>query len=63
VIIYDVIGQIVKSFNQGSQKSGLYKINWSGENDKGALLKNGLYFYALEVDGVAIRTNRMLISR
>ncbi len=63
VVVYDVIGQKVKSFNQGSQTAGLYKINWTGENDRGAMLKNGLYFYALEVDGVTIRTNRMLISR
>ena len=61
--IYDVIGQTVKTFSQESKKTGLYKINWNGDNDKGALLKNGLYFYTLEVDGVTIKTNRMIISR
>lgn len=61
--VYDVIGQQVKAFRQGEQKAGLYKINWSCENDKGAVLKNGLYFYTLEADGMTIRTNRMVISK
>jgi hypothetical protein len=61
--VFDVIGQSVKTFNQDSKKAGLYKINWNGENDKGVMLKNGLYFYSLEVDGITIKTNRMVISR
>ena len=61
--VYDVIGQSVKTFYQESKKAGVYKINWNGDNDKGSMLKNGLYFYTLEVDGRAIRTNRMVISR
>jgi len=61
--VYDVIGHCVKTFKQDSQKSGLYKINWAGDNDKGALLKNGLYFYSLEVDGRTIQTNRLILSR
>lgn len=61
--VYDVIGQCVKTFNPDAKKTGINKINWTGDNDKGALLKNGLYFYTLEVDGVAIKTNRMVISR
>jgi hypothetical protein len=61
--VYDVIGENVRTFNQDYQKAGVYKINWTGDNDKGSLLKNGLYFYTLEVDGRPIRTNRMIISR
>jgi len=60
--VYDVIGQCVKTFRQESQKAGVYKINWNGENDKNTQLKNGLYFYTLEVDGRSIRTNRMIVS-
>jgi hypothetical protein len=61
--VFDVIGQCVKTFNQGNQKPGLYKINWNCENEKGMALKNGLYFYTLEVDGNSIRTNRMILSK
>lgn len=61
--VYDVIGQCVKTFDQNAQKTGIYKINWNGDNDKGSQLKNGLYFYTLEVDSRAIRTNRVVISR
>jgi len=61
--VYDVIGQSVKTFTQESQKPGVYKISWNGDNDKGTMLKNGLYFYSLEVDGVTIKTNRVVLSR
>ncbi|MDQ3051122.1 MAG: T9SS type A sorting domain-containing protein [Bacteroidota bacterium] len=61
--VYDVIGQNIKTFRQEAQKSGVHKIAWNGDNDKGALLKNGLYFYSLEVDGVTLKTNRMILSR
>ncbi len=61
--VYDVIGQHVKTFRQETRKSGVHKITWNGDNDKGALLKNGLYFYSLEVDGVSIKTNRLILSR
>lgn len=61
--VYDMLGQKVKSFSANNQKTGLYKIQWNGDNDKGNLLRNGIYFYTLEVDGVKIRSNRMIISR
>ena len=63
VIIFDVIGQKVKTISQGQQKAGAYKVTWSGESDKGTPLKNGLYFYSLVADGVTLRTSRMVISK
>lgn len=61
--VFDVIGQQVRLFDQDARKAGAYKINWTGDNDKGVPLKNGLYFYTLEVDGQPIRTNRVVVSR
>ena len=61
--VYDVIGQKVRTLVDGPQKAGLHKINWNGDTDKGSQLKNGLYFYTLEVNGKALRTNRMIISK
>ena len=61
--VYDVIGQAVRTLASGAQSAGVHKISWNGDGDKGNLLKNGLYFYTLEVDGAMIRTNRLIISR
>jgi len=61
--VYDVIGQKVKTIVNESQKAGVHKINWNGDSNSGSLLKNGLYFYSLEIDGKVQRTNRMIISR
>ncbi|MBL0341990.1 MAG: T9SS type A sorting domain-containing protein [Bacteroidetes bacterium] len=61
--VYDVIGQKVRTLAKEPQKAGVHKINWNGDNDKGTLLKNGLYFYTLEINGSVLRTNRLVISR
>lgn len=61
--VYDVIGQKVRTIVNEPQKAGVHKINWNCDSDRGVTLKNGLYFYSLEIDGKVQRTNRMIISR
>jgi hypothetical protein len=63
VNVYDAIGQKVRTIADAPQVAGVYRINWNGDNDKGALLKNGVYLYTLEVNGKVLKTNRMIISR
>ncbi len=63
ITVYDMIGQPVKKFVWIDLKPGITKANWNGDNDKGIALKNGLYFYTLEVDGAKMMSKRMVISR
>jgi hypothetical protein len=55
--IYNVAGQLVKSFNQGYQPAGLYTIRYGTD-----ALTNGIYFYQLDA-GIYQATKRMLIIK
>jgi hypothetical protein len=63
ITLFDMLGQPVKKFVWNDLKPGITKVNWNGDNDKGTALKNGIYFYTLEVDGVKMMSKRMVISR
>ena len=49
VVVYNSLGQAVKTFNEGEKESGIYTINFNGEG-----LSSGVYLYsinAVSVDG------------
>jgi len=46
--IYNILGQAVKSFDEGSKESGYYNIKWDGRDTRNNLLGNGIYFYRLQ---------------
>ncbi len=49
ITVYNTLGQIVKTFNEGAKASGSYSLNFNGEG-----LSSGVYFYsinAVSVDG------------
>jgi len=61
--IYDMLGQQIRAFNEENHRPGVYKLTWNGDDTNGIPLKNGVYFYSLEINGSVIRTNKILISR
>jgi hypothetical protein len=64
VKIFDVLGQKVKTIIDAQNHStGTQQIIWNGENDNGSILKNGLYFYTLEINDVVVKSNRFLIDK
>ncbi|MCK9211003.1 MAG: T9SS type A sorting domain-containing protein [Ignavibacteriaceae bacterium] len=42
ITVYDNLGQIVRTFNEGTKNAGSYKLNFDGES-----LSSGVYFYRL----------------
>lgn len=50
VDIYNIKGQIVKSFDIGYQRPGQYKISWDGTDYSGKSIAGGIYFYRLKLD-------------
>ncbi len=44
VNIYNIKGQLVKSFDLGMQAQGFHKVVWNGESDSGNSLPSGIYF-------------------
>lgn len=51
--VYDLHGHVVARLVDGQRPAGLHEISWDGKNDKGIKCASGLYFYRLEVDGIA----------
>ncbi len=44
VIIYDILGRIVKQLVDETREAGYYEYTWDGRNDHGATVSSGLYF-------------------
>ena len=60
--IYNVVGQLVKSFNQEMQ-AGNHTITWDGINSKGDVAASGVYFYKLDVDKQFSKTLKMTLLK
>ena len=48
LVIYNVLGQKIKSFQTDYQPAGSYKINWDGTDDSGNRVPSGIYVYKLK---------------
>ncbi len=59
LMIYNALGQKVRTLVKGEKSPGKYEINWNGFDDKGQRLASGTYFYQLVSDGI-VQTKRMI---
>jgi hypothetical protein len=62
LIIYNVLGQTVKTLHQGYQNAGMNTITWDGRGKNGAELSSGIYFYRLEA-GEFVQTKKMSLLK
>jgi len=46
--VYNTIGQKVRSLVNATQIGGSYQMTWNGQDDTGAQLPSGIYFYRLQ---------------
>ncbi|MEO5569440.1 MAG: T9SS type A sorting domain-containing protein, partial [Bacteroidia bacterium] len=62
--VFNTIGQIVKTIVRDEfQGPNIYSYDWSGDNDMGRKLYNGIYYYTLTVNDKTVQTNKLIISR
>ena len=52
VVIYNVLGQLVKSFKDINYDVGYQKLTWHGENTQNKRVSSGIYFFKIDVEGV-----------
>ena len=68
LVIYDIIGRIVKSFNVSSQSSGYQSIVWDGKNELGNSVASGIYLYrisikSLENNETFVKTAKLMLMK
>ena len=65
--IYNTLGKLVRTIDEGANLPGQHTIIWDGKNDDGEKVSSGVYFYQLraKVDGQSDynKTKKMVIVR
>lgn len=62
LVIYDIAGRVVRSFDAATGSPGRYTVTWDGTSDAGQRVASGVYFCALEANG-ARQTRRIVYLR
>ena len=48
IMVYDVLGNEIKTLLDGTEPSGLHHISWDGKNNKNGLVESGLYLCVMK---------------
>jgi hypothetical protein len=51
LVIYDILGKRVKTFQSNGLQSGLQQLSWNGKNDAGVSVLSGIYYAQLNTGG------------
>ncbi|MBN2008128.1 T9SS type A sorting domain-containing protein [candidate division KSB1 bacterium] len=62
LIIYNLLGEKVRTLVMTKQAAGYYAVTWDGRNDRGQIQSTGTYIYRLHA-GTHIATRRMVLMK
>lgn len=62
IVIYNILGQKVKTLLEQKLNPGYKRIVWDGKDDRGKEVTSGVYFYRLETSGYK-ETKKMILLR
>jgi hypothetical protein len=62
IVIYNTLGQIVRTLVDSRVAEGMHSVVWDGRNDAGMTLPTGLYYYNLETENFSETKKMMLIK-
>ena len=62
LIVYNAVGQVVRTLVAEYQSAGRYAVEWDATNDSGYRLSSGMYFYHLQADEFR-EVKKMLLLR
>jgi hypothetical protein len=60
--IYDVLGREVKTLVNSEQNTGIYNVQWNGDNNYGSKVSSGIYLYKIEA-GNFMMTKKMILLK
>jgi hypothetical protein len=61
--IFNLLGQEVRTLDDGHRAAGEHAVSWDGRDQSGAVLPSGIYFYTLEANGQAIAVKKMTLLK
>ena len=62
LVVYNMLGQRVKTLMDQSLSMGVHQVQWDGTNDSGQTVTNGLYFYTLRSE-LGVQTCKMMFMK
>ncbi|RMD88028.1 MAG: choice-of-anchor B family protein [Calditrichaeota bacterium] len=62
IIIYDLIGRVVRELTNKTQEAGSYAVQWDGRDQAGQKVASGVYIYKIQA-GQFIRTRKMVLLK
>ncbi|MDP2035775.1 MAG: T9SS type A sorting domain-containing protein [Ignavibacteria bacterium] len=62
LVIYDMLGQRVRTLVDGIQDAGFYTVRWDGSNEFGSKVASGIYIYRLQA-GSFVSTMKMNLMK
>ncbi|MDD3051866.1 MAG: C25 family cysteine peptidase [Candidatus Cloacimonetes bacterium] len=63
ISVFNVKGQLVQNLTKAQYNKGTYSVTWSGHNNAGSKVANGIYFYRLIVDGKETSVKKCLLLK
>ncbi|MCK9434629.1 MAG: T9SS type A sorting domain-containing protein, partial [Candidatus Cloacimonetes bacterium] len=60
--IFNVKGQLLKTFKQNHEQAGYYQVSWDGRDVNGHQVSTGVYFYRMS-SGKYSHTKKMVLSK
>lgn len=62
IVIYNALGQKVKTLHEGEQDAGPWIAKWDGKDDDGRKVASGVYFYKLKA-GDFVQSRKMMLLK
>ena len=62
MIIYNMLGQKVKTFNMQGTPAGYHSLTWNATNDYGDPISAGVYLYQLKAKDF-VKTRKMVLLK
>jgi len=62
ILVFNLLGQQVKTLVDGERLAGFYQVEWDGTDEKGVPVSSGMYFYKIEA-GEYRKVNRMILLK
>ncbi|MFQ5583268.1 MAG: FlgD immunoglobulin-like domain containing protein, partial [Calditrichia bacterium] len=62
VVVYNTLGQKVRTLVSGNQEAGYYEVIWDGTNNIGQNVGSGIFFYRVESNGQAAVRKMILMK-